>query len=399
MSVLQFRAAPGRALSSWIDYFMEYTSGIQSPEPFREWAAIATIAAALERKVHIISQGRPVYPNLYIFLVGPPGSGKTRAVEESEDLLHALKEHHIAPTSMTKAALIDALVAATRVMPGQMNGSFNALFVAAKELGALLPGYDSDFMNALVYLYDSIAYSEKRRSKDIDFTIEKPLLNLIACTTPSFLNDMMPAGAWEQGFLSRTIIVYSEILDIVGLDLMEENKSRDEKLESALKSDIKVIGDRVGRLQFAKEAAEVVETWNLTRRDHEPKHPRLVHYCTRRPLHLLKLCQVAAVDRGSYQIDLQDVQRSQEWLVKAETQMADVFLAMTSGGDARTINELHHYLTVQQVREGKPVPKHLAYKFLHSKVPAQSVERIVLLMANSGMIEFRGPDSLWAKAH
>lgn len=399
MSVVpfQFPPSPGRELSSWIDYFLEYTNGIQSPEPFREWSAICTIAAALERKVYIVSQGRPIYPNLYVFLVGPPGSGKTRAVDECEDLLRSLKDHRIAPTSLTKASLIDALKESERAVPGQMEGTFNALFLAAKELGALLPGYDSDFMNALVYLYDSMPYGEKRRSKDTDFVIKNPLLNMIACTTPSYLNEMMPPGAWEQGFLSRVIIVYSDILDIVKLDLMQESKGRDPTLERALQKDLIHIGNRVGRFTFERDAAQTVEAWNTARREHEPKHPRLTHYNTRRPLQLLKLCQVAAADRGVNVIGLPDVNRAQNWLVQAETFMPDIFLAMSSGGDARTINELHHYVIVEQVRTAAPVPLTAVLKFLHGRTPVHNVERVVALMFNSGLLETRGAHCVWAK--
>lgn len=395
MTVLPFQV-PGRELPSWIDYFVEYTNGIQSPGPFREWSAIATIAAALERKVYIISQGRPIYPNLYIFLVGPPGSGKTRAVDESEDLFRVLKDHKIAPTSLTKAALIDALKEAERAIPGQIEGTFNALFLAVKELAALLPGYDSDFMNALVYLYDSIPYGEKRRTKDLDFVIKCPILNFIACTTPSYLNEMLPPGAWEQGFLSRVIIIYSEILDIARLNLLSTTPGRDPAMVKALEKDLIQIGNRVGRLTFERDAAEVLEAWNLDRRASEPKHPRLTHYNTRRPLQVLKLCQIAAVDRGGNTITLSDVNRAQDWLIRAEAYMPDIFLAMTSGGDARVMNELHHYCIVEQVKSNKPTPMHLVYQFLQSRVPAHSIDRIIALMYNTGALEPR-PGGVWAK--
>jgi hypothetical protein len=291
---------------------------------------------------------------------------------------------------MSKAALIDSLKEAERAIPGKMEGTFNALYLGAKELGALLPGYDTDFMNALVYLYDSIPYGEKRRTKDIDFTIKHPLLNLIACTTPSYLNEMLPPGAWEQGFLSRVIIVYSEILDIIKLNLLEEDKGRDPALGKALEKDLINIGQRVGRLQFEREAAQVLETWNAERREHEPKHPRLTHYNTRRPLQLLKLSQIAAADRGANVIGTVDVQRAQDWLTRAETFMPDIFTAMLSGGDARVTNEFHHYVMVEQIRCKGPVPLHMAYKFLQSRVPSHSVERIMQMMYQTGMLSGKG---------
>lgn len=397
MSVLPFeRPVPGRELSSWIDYFVEHTNGIQSQRIFRQWAAISTVAAALERKVHIISQGRPVFPNLYIFLVGPPGSGKTRAVDESEDIFRALKSHKIAPTSMTKASLIDALKESERAIPGQIEGTFNALYLAAKELGALLPGYDTDFMNALVYLYDSIPYGEKRRSKDISFTIDKPLLNLIACTTPSFLNEMLPLGAWEQGFLSRVVIAYSDILEDTKLDLLQETKPRDPTLTKALEKDLVHIGQRIGRYQFDREAALAMESWNDDRRKTEPAHPRLTHYNTRRPLQLLKLTQIAAADRGSNTIGILDVQRAQNWLTEVEGGMHDIFTAMTYGGDARVTNELHHYVIVQQTREGKVVQLADVFRFLQSRVPSHNVQRIINMMFQTGLLEPRS-GGVWAR--
>jgi hypothetical protein len=98
------------------------------------------------------------------------------------------------------------------------------LLIAAGELGVLIPGYDSDFMNALTYIYDVEKYDEQFRNvhKGEALVIEKPQINLLACCTPSFLTELMPAGAWEQGFLSRVIIVYSGHTDIQPLDLLGE---------------------------------------------------------------------------------------------------------------------------------------------------------------------------------
>lgn len=397
MTVVPLRAG-NRELPSWIDYFCEYTNDIQSPNAFRKWAGIVAVAGAIERKVWLLSQGAPIYPNLYVFLVGPPGSGKTRAVSECEQLWRALPEHKIAPTSLTKASLIDAVKEAERALPGHPDlGTYNSLLLASKEFSALLPGYDPDFMNALTYLYDNEPYGEKRRSKDTDFVIKNPCLNMIACTTPSYLNETLPAGAWDQGFLSRTIIAYSEVADIAPLHLLEDGKKRDTHLEKALKQDIQTIGSRVGKIAFERDAAEALEAWNKARREHEPKHPRLTHYNTRRMVHLLKLSLIAAVDRGSQNIAILDVQRAQDWLTEVESVMADIFLAMASGGDARVINEAHHWMIVRQVRENRATTGAELRQYLAGRIPSHSVERVVELMLRTGAIQATGTDGLWAK--
>src|SRR6058998_1960543 len=78
-----------RRLSSWIDEFVEYTSHIDSPEIFRRWTAITTIAAVLEQKVWGWTTDY-VYPNMYTFLVGHPGVGKTRTIKAAQKMCETL---------------------------------------------------------------------------------------------------------------------------------------------------------------------------------------------------------------------------------------------------------------------------------------------------------------------
>ena len=75
-----------RRLGSWIESFLEYTEILPSPPLLRRWAAISYVAAALERKVWVRTMGSDLYPNLYTFLVGPPGVGKGVAIAAGERL-------------------------------------------------------------------------------------------------------------------------------------------------------------------------------------------------------------------------------------------------------------------------------------------------------------------------
>src|SRR4051812_33732984 len=93
----------------WIESFCDYTSGIQSPLIFRKWAAVLTIAAALERKVWARAFSRTLYPNMYCLLVGGPGVGKTESIREVRNLWGILKELKVAPSSVSRASLVDAL--------------------------------------------------------------------------------------------------------------------------------------------------------------------------------------------------------------------------------------------------------------------------------------------------
>jgi hypothetical protein len=375
----------GRILPSWIAGFLEYTENIWSTESFRTWAAIAALAGALEQKVWIRSQGAKIYPNLFTFLVGPPGAGKTRPVEVTADLWSALDDHHIAPVSLTKAALMDRLGQSKRVAhtpEGEL--IFNSLLIASKELGALIPGYDADFLNALTYLYDNIKYDEERRgNKGEPLVIDNPQINLIGCTTPGFLLDTMPPSAWEQGFLSRVLIIYDDISSQRPLNILDEDSNVNEPLRKALKDDIRSIGARVGKMTFTPEANDLIQAW-YKNKELEPAHPRLVNYVTRRPIHLLKLCMIACADRGGpNMIIAEDAEAAINWLTQAEGHMPDIFTAMASGGDAQVMSDCWHYVFTHKARSGQNTPMHLVYEFLGNRLPAHSVQRVYELMLRS----------------
>jgi hypothetical protein len=390
---------PDRQLASWIAGFLDYTEGMQSPIIHRRWAALATVAGVMERKVWLRSQGENIYPNVYVFLVGPPGTGKTRALMASWRLWNTLEGYHVAEISLTKAALIDRLSQAKRSIHTEGIKDYHSLLVAVPELGALLPAYDSDFMNTLTHLYDGHLYTERRRSAKQEFEpIENPNICLIACTTPGFLISALPASAWNEGFLSRVCIAYSGEVAIKEFDLGEEKSvAGDAQLRSALIHDLRKISERTGKMGWTARAIEMAEDYNKREFDistehgipilPKPTHPRLMHYNTRRPVHFLKLCLICAVDRGAPVIDIPDVVSAVDFMVEVEKAMPDVFTAMSSGGDAQVITDCLYWVMTENVRaKDEGVPMHLVHEYLASRAPATHVQRIFELMVKAKMI-------------
>lgn len=379
-----------RRLPSWIEGFYDYTNKLPSPPLFRKWAAISTIAGALERKVWVRSMGSNLYPNLYVVIVGEPGVGKTVLTSQVARMWSTLSSqvpgdpnsHHVAPSSVTKASLIDALRDAERrlIRPNSVPSiiSFNSLLICSNELGVLIPAYENDFMNTLTDIYDGHPYGERRRTKDLNFVLERPQLNMLAATTPSYLNNIMPEGAWDQGFISRVILIFSG--ETIRRPLFDETQA-DQSLNEDLMNDLKIIGDLYGKMSFTEEAGEAISKWHLDYGPPQPDHPKLHHYNTRRTAHLLKLCMVASaamsddliITREHYEIAL-------SWLLEAETFMPDIFKAMKAGGDRRAMEELWHFAYSTYIKDKKPIPEFRLISFLSEKVPAHNVGRILEIM-------------------
>lgn len=388
-----------RRLPDFITAFEEYTDGLPSPLVFRRWAGISCLAGAMERKLWVRTLGSDLYPNLYVCFVAPPGIGKTVAISKAEHLWRGLRHHHVAPTSITKAALIDALNDATRsiIRPAASPPilEFNSLIIIAGELGVLIPGYDNDFMNTLTAIYDGHPYAERRRSKDLKLGIPAPQINLLGATTPSYLNAVMPEGAWDQGFLSRTLLIYSG--ERILSDIFAE-RSDNENLRADLAHDLALIGDMCGKIQFTPDAARRISDWHTSGGDPVPDHPKLAHYLTRRTAHSIKLAMVAGVSRADFDfvLELRDINKALEWLFDAEAAMPDIFRAMKSGGDSAAIDETWHFAWSTYNREGKvSVAKARIIAHLRTRVPSHSVDKILKVMEDSGMLRPEvGPSGL-----
>ncbi len=382
-----------RQLSNWVDSFVEGTAHLPSPELFRKWAGIACIAGVLERKVWVKTMHSKLFPNLYTILVGPPGVGKSVVLRQTEALWRSLEGLHVAPKSVSKASIMDSLGDAKRSKSVVTAGSsiflnFNSLLVNAGELGVFIPQYDPEFMNALTDVYDGDLYEERKRTKDLNLLIKEPCLNIIGGTTPSYLNQVLPEGAWDQGFLSRTFLIFCGTTNIVDLfGGMSEEELTEAPLIPKLRSDLRAIFDLIGTFSFSPEAQRAISTWHLSGGPPKPDHPKLVNYCTRRSAHLLKLCMIACAARGDDKIiGLYDYQTALGWLLEAEVAMEEIFKALGAKGDGQTISEAIHYIYKLQMANGDPVQEQRLVAFLAAKVPAYNVTKLIELMEKSGQI-------------
>lgn len=386
-----------RKLPSWIDGFRLMMKDRGSPSAFTTWAAVFAVAAVLERKVFVRTKKGVLYPNLYVINIGPPGIGKTVATEMIRKLMLPLYTGesnglHIAPSNVSRASLIDALDQAKRIVtqpsksPSQIE--FNSLTVISNELGNFLPAYENDFMNTLTDLYDCHHYSEAKRSSKLNIKIDNPQLSFIAATTPSYMTSLLPEGAWDQGFLSRTILVYSGAMppeDIFGDDTWDASA---DSLFKQLVEDLKDIMNMSGMMYFTEDAADALNTWHKAGGPPTPDHPKLMHYNTRRTAHMLKLCAIVSASQSSEMIiTLDHFTEALDLLAIAEGTMPDIFKSMSGGGHMRAMEDCWHFAYQIYVKKQEAVPEHRMIQFLSERLPAHEVERVLNVMCMAQLLK------------
>lgn len=388
------------ACADWIDSFLEYTDGQPTPPRFRRWAAIAGIAAALERRVWTITAGRPTYPNLYVLLVGPPTSGKTVAIDIVYDFWRESKAFHIAPKGMTTAALVDALKEADKkqLIEGKLI-EYHSLQIAAPEFGTFIHAHDLEMLANLNDIWDSPrTYGQRRRHHNGGKAIEiiHPQLNILAGAQPGFLASVMPEEAWSMGFTSRLLMIYGQEAPQISLF---GGKPLDKQKAKALTAQMVTLSKTHGQFQWTPDAAAEIERWYAARLEPIPTHSKLTNYNGRRILQFLKLTMVASCARTVGRPDgvelvirLEDIERAREWLLEAESKMPDVFREMVLKSDMETIKELHFACWQQFTNsKGKPISSEFVHAFLANRVPSEKIAKIIETATKSGFVEEFAP--------
>ena len=335
----------------------------------------------LEQKVWV-KTSRPLYPNLYVLILGHPGVGKTRTVREARHYVQDLPDFHLAPVSLTFSSLVDSLVAAKRMVVRLPDSplEYNSMFIAADELGAFIHSYDNEMIAGLSAFYDPDPYSQSRRSRDLKIQIKSPQLNMLCGSTPSNLMKFMPEGAWDQGFTSRLIMIFSDER-IIGDDFAPKAHNRTDELEH----DIRIINSLTGEFEVTSDYRDAVNNWRALGEIPVPSHPKLLHYVTRRRAHLYKLSMIAAIDRSNQLIlTKDDFNRAMGWLLEAEAAMPEIFKAGVGNADAQALEEIKHFIMIND--KGKGVPEFKIIACARKLIPLHSIMRVIDVMVGSGLI-------------
>lgn len=380
-----------RRLDNWIDTFVEYTENLPSDPILKKWSAIACLAGALERRTWVTTFGKPLYPNMYIMLIAPPSMGKTILSTRVSSLWRSTDDLIVAPSNLTKASLVDELAAAernvTRLNMIPAVETFNSIQLAVNEMGNFITSYDNEFINFLTDVYDCDRYEERRRgNRDNPINIEKTQLTMYGCTTTSWLGQFMPEGAWDQGFISRVILIHSGVKRKVSLFAKRENK---DKLFKQLAFDLNIISKVNGEFTFEEDAAQAMDNWHMAGNPPEPDHPKLEHYKGRRTTHVLKLMMVASIaESNDLVLTLDHFTQALDLILEAEEHMPDIFKSMNSGGDMKVIEDCWHTVyKLYRHRGDTPVEEHIVLKFLQEQLPSHSVERVLQIMVKARMFE------------
>jgi len=283
---------------SWLEDYMKFTKGQESPEMFHLWVGISVIASALERSVFLNRGYYTLYPNLYVILVADSAiCKKTTATNIGVKLLESLDNAPpIFSQKITPEALISSICGEC-IVDENNNITKNATaIVYGPELSVFLgrEAYSSGLVSILTSLYDcpdEWEYETIGRGKDVAYNT---CINMLGASTPEWLRLSIPPDAVGGGFTSRVLFVYQFTSNRIIPHPMLTQEEVD--IRERLIEDLNIIRTLRGEFTFTKEAYDFYASWYT---DHRLKQIAGKDYTVRKEDTALKLAMIFSVAQGN----------------------------------------------------------------------------------------------------
>jgi hypothetical protein len=296
-----------------------YFSQFESPEIFITWDYLYIIASCLGRKVWL--QGEvPIYPNIFVIIVGPPAVGKSLPARTLADIITPLQKFdergnahdlvNITPTCVTLEKLYDFLEKcgdAVKMKNGGPPGwtpsteapnpppyfHSSASFLMADELGMLFKKSDKTkdtilFLNGGFDCMRKFKYETKTKGLNV---VTNLCVNFFGCATDRWIADNLSSSVIDEGFASRCFFVWGDtkrqFTTFYKFDAGQ--KAHLKELEKHFRDVSQVCGE----VTLSQEAYEYLDNWYQKSEGGKKfrinNDSKLDHYYGRKKLALIKL--------------------------------------------------------------------------------------------------------------
>lgn len=383
-----------RRCTHWLNSFLEYTDYAESPRQMRFWAGVSAVAGALRSHVWFPQYYYTWYPSFYIILVAPPGVvSKSTTAGMATKLLREVPGIHFGPDVATWQSLMGAFAAVGEQFEYQ--GDFkpmSALSISASELGSLIDPRDGAMLNFYIDMWDGLDKYDKITKTSGSEVIEAPILNLIGCTTPSWISSNMDLASVGGGFASRCVFIYADRkAKYVAYPALAVRPATD-ALRADLIADLEHIATQlVGPFTITSEAVAWGDVWyeNLGEgpRPTWLQDEKLDGYLTRKQAHLHKLAMViACAQRDDLTLTLADLQEADGILTSTEQTMSKVF---------ERIGRTQASLQLDGVVNWLEIAGHVPLATFRAKMQtlypkAVDIDSVMKGLAEAGRISFNG---------
>lgn len=351
---------------NFIDQYIHFNSRHDAPKDYHLWLGAYLVGAALSRKAWIGSlHQNPLFPNLYICLVGPQGLlFKSTCIETANRILVQSEVIHAAMPDAARRECLAMELKDLQFPPSSEITHWNEVIKGAEaafmigELSDLLGSSlrkDDEVLNWIQSWYDSRPpwrpwrYRTVKRYTNPE-TLYQLCIHLAAATTPKYIRGRFPEGCTEEGLGSRFVWIVKTAVDI---RRVQEEWGWDLAKEGEIVKELKRIHDDVnrhGQYELADESKPMFREWldiwraELIANSESP----IGGFLARKQSHLLKLAMIRAagqLDRNEPRLILpQDIGWASDRIAELTPGLAKLFHAVNMDQATRVALQMRECL-------------------------------------------------------
>lgn len=380
-----------RNFDDWLTAYVKYASFSEAPAIMHFWSGVSAVAGALRRKCWLDMGYFKWTPCFYIIIVAPPGVvSKSTTAAIAMDLLRQVPGIKFGPQMVTWPALVKSFAESKEEFEFEdLWHPMCAMTIESSELGNLINPADREMIDLLVTLWDSKTGALEKKTKGSgNDEIVNPWINLIACTTPAWIEGNFPEYVIGGGFTSRCIFVYAEKKEKLIAYPAQNMPKELTTLRTLLLQDLEHIANTVaGPFTIDETALKWGTDWYKLHNLNKPEglsDDRFSGYLARKQTHLHKLAMVLSASRGDERIiNLDDLVTADKMLGEIEKEMPKVFARI-----GRTEQSIQAERFIKHVQQQEQLSYSAAYQFIHVHFPMfRDFEAMLSGAIRSGQLE------------
>ena len=316
-----------------LDEYLKYCEPLKGSVLYHKWSMLSTISALLERRVYL-DQGRVgvLFPNTYIFLVGPPATGKGFSIDLAHDFYSSIRGVPMpakGPTKITSAALYEHLAKSLRpvTIPGRKQYFTSPMYLVAGELAQAAEDFGGGTLtNELIDFYDSKGVDAEVKKFTLSggyIVLRNPSLALLAGTQAEFLQTAQQARIVNSGLASRVLFVVETGL----VEKQYRTVAIDDVLRKSILSQLDAVYRFKGVMNLTLDAREeyIIQGEKAHAASIDSLATFYKNYYGRKPMHILKLAMIIAGSRQSLVVTKEDITEAVGLIEEIEPLMVHAF--------------------------------------------------------------------------
>lgn len=349
-----------------------YTQFVTSPQVYLDTVYPFIWCSALERRVHYYPLSHmPLFCNLYVILVGPPGIGKNLTLNCVNGILRYHRDKNRKPTQLSSGGAefpplfaggpdattfesllveLSGAVKTAHLGEARIPYPYHSMCFLLDELSSLFRANRDTVAEFLLKAYDCGNYDYKPKHGGHD-CIRNMSMSFCAGTTPSFLTKAKDLNIFGDGFSSRTLFVFGQTERQFRLHRSAMTSEQVAAL-SQLRDHALTLSKLVGEIKYDSSVYDWLEDWNRTElaASKASASERMSHYFSRKNVHLLKLAAgFHFAERTDFTITIEDILEAKKLLENIEPAMT-LGLSETGGNEMlKYINAMTALLRVRDM--------------------------------------------------